>query len=91
MKLYKLLNSDGEVYESAEKGQLGGNSREKIYGTLDCTAANNALGNNIYENYRVFFANESVAIAAGYRPCGRCLKSEYKKWKESQEHPELQG
>jgi len=29
----------------------------------------------------VFFANEKDAIDAGYRPCGTCMKEQYKKWK----------
>jgi methylphosphotriester-DNA--protein-cysteine methyltransferase len=32
---------------------------------------------------RVFFANEKDAIAAGYRPCGRCLRDKYNEWKDS--------
>ena len=32
--------------------------------------------------YRVFFKDEETAIAAGYRPCGVCMKAEYKRWKE---------
>jgi hypothetical protein len=29
----------------------------------------------------VFFKDESVAIAAGYRPCGACLRETYREWK----------
>ena len=28
-----------------------------------------------------FFADEQTAIAAGYRPCARCLPAEYKAWR----------
>ena len=35
-----------------------------------------------YVKYRVFFADEETAIAAGYRPCAKCMPDEYKKWKE---------
>lgn len=35
-----------------------------------------------YVKYRVFFKDEEAAIAAGYRPCGVCMKAEYKRWKE---------
>ena len=31
-----------------------------------------------YVKNRVFFADEETAIAAGYRPCGICMKEEYK-------------
>jgi len=30
-----------------------------------------------YVKYRVFFADEETAIAAGYRPCGTCCKGRY--------------
>ena len=80
-KTYKLLSATGEIYQSEEPGTLGGNSKAKIYGRLDCSAANSALSKG-YEQHRVFFADESVAIAAGYRPCGRCMRNEYNRWKE---------
>jgi methylphosphotriester-DNA--protein-cysteine methyltransferase len=31
--------------------------------------------------HRVFFADEATAIAAGYRPCGACLRERYAEWK----------
>jgi methylphosphotriester-DNA--protein-cysteine methyltransferase len=37
-----------------------------------------------YEKCRVFFKDEETAIAAGYRPCGTCMKEKYKIWKEQQ-------
>jgi methylphosphotriester-DNA--protein-cysteine methyltransferase len=30
---------------------------------------------------RVFFQNEQEALTNGYRPCGHCLREEYKAWK----------
>jgi methylphosphotriester-DNA--protein-cysteine methyltransferase len=33
--------------------------------------------------HRVFFKDESVAIAAGYRPCGACLRSKYREFKRT--------
>ncbi|WP_082588343.1 Ada metal-binding domain-containing protein [Paenibacillus sp. Soil724D2] len=30
---------------------------------------------------RVFFENEEIAIAAGYRPCAECLPEHYARWK----------
>jgi methylphosphotriester-DNA--protein-cysteine methyltransferase len=29
----------------------------------------------------VFFADEATAVAAGYRPCARCLPERYALWK----------
>jgi methylphosphotriester-DNA--protein-cysteine methyltransferase len=30
---------------------------------------------------RVFFASEKEAVDEGYRPCGHCMKEQYKLWK----------
>lgn len=80
---WKLLGPDG-AYTSETPGLLGGNSREKIYGRLDCPAALKALPRGIYQKYRVFFADEATAIATGYRPCGTCLRKEYARYKAAQ-------
>ena len=80
VKKYRLFGLDGHFYESTTPGQLGGNSKAKIYGRLDCPAANAALSKG-YAQHRVFFADEAAAIAAGYRPCGCCMKERYQLWK----------
>ena len=79
-KIYRLFGSDGKTYESSIPGELGGNSKDKIYGKLTCPAANAALAKG-YASHRVFFASEKEAIAAAYRPCGRCMREQYAKWK----------
>ena len=78
-KTYKLLDANGEIYQSSTPGELGGNKKAKIYGQFDCSAANNALKKG-YARHRVFFENEKAAIAAGFRPCGRCMRQEYSIW-----------
>ncbi len=80
MKIYRLLAADGSTVTSETPGMLGGNAKAGIYGRLDCPAANSALAKG-YAQHRVFFVSEQDAIQAGYRPCGRCLISEYKEWK----------
>jgi methylphosphotriester-DNA--protein-cysteine methyltransferase len=80
--MYTLLNKDG-FYESEEKGLFGGYKRMKIYGRLDCPSALWAIKKGDYAKYRVFFATEQDAIECGYRPCGNCMKEEYKIWKEN--------
>jgi hypothetical protein len=30
------------------------------------------------------FADEATAIAAGYRPCGNCMRDQYKAWRANQ-------
>lgn len=43
MKIYKLLDADGKVYASEIPGTLGGNSKLKVYGRLDCGTALSAI------------------------------------------------
>jgi methylphosphotriester-DNA--protein-cysteine methyltransferase len=80
--VFTLLGPDGPC-SSGTPGTLGGNSRLRIYGTLDCWSARRALGKG-YAKIRVFFADEATAIAAGYRPCGHCMREEYRAWKSAQ-------
>ena len=56
---------------------LGGNKQLKIYGTLSCKS-----GIRMKTENRVFFGSEEEAISLGYRPCGHCMRNEYKKWKK---------
>ena len=42
-KMYKLLGSDGTIYESETLGQYGGNGKLRIYGRLDCPSALSAI------------------------------------------------
>jgi len=82
-KKYKLLDENGKEYLSDTKGQFGGyNGKEKIYGKLDCKSANNWIKKGYYVNKRVFFASESDAVKAGFRPCGCCMKEKYNLWKQ---------
>lgn len=84
MKLYHLIDKNGNSYDSETPGTLGGHRELKIYGRLDCPSALRYIAKGQYVQYRVFFADEDTAIAAGYRPCSRCMPKEYKRWKESQ-------
>lgn len=78
-KQYRLLTPNGPQL-SDTPGLLGGNSKAKIYGRLDCKSAIGALPLG-YAKQRVFFADEATAIACGYRPCGNCMRAEYAAWK----------
>lgn len=89
-KHYKLTAPDGSVYLSETPGRFGGYKQKKIYGRLNCASAIRHLPN--YAKSRVFFANEAAAIAAGYRPCGKCMKERHEVWKRggeprSQDYP----
>lgn len=83
-KVYHLIGADGKPYDSTEPGTLGGHKGLKIYGRLDCPSALRYIAKGQYVKYRVFFKDEATAVAAGYRPCGVCMKEEYKRWKEKQ-------
>lgn len=54
---------------------FGGNRNLKIYGTLQCKS-----GKRLKRENRIFFSSENEAINNGFRPCGHCMKTEYKKW-----------
>ncbi len=82
-KTYNLIGADGKPYKSLAKGTLGGHKKDKIYGTLDCAGAKMWIEKGHYVKQRVFFADENTAIAAGFRPCARCLKQKYQEWKAS--------
>ena len=81
-KTYHLIDENGKTYESDTPGTLGGHRKLKIYGRLDCPSALRYIAKGQYVQHRVFFKDEETAIAAGYRPCGVCMKAEYKRWKE---------
>lgn len=80
VKSYTLLGPDGRAYQSFTPGTLGGHRQSKIYGRLDCPSALRWIAKGHYIKHRVFFANEEVAIAAGFRPCGHCLRPKYRQW-----------
>ncbi|MGW2153970.1 hypothetical protein [Nonomuraea sp. NPDC001699] len=82
-KTYTLLGADGRPYQSEVKGLWGGHCRSKIYGRLDCLAALRAIARGGYVRYRVFFADEVTAIAAGFRPCGACCRDRFQEWKST--------
>jgi len=85
MVLHKVLGKDRlsralELKELIKAGEvvLAGNVKLKIYGTLDCTS-----GKKMGMENRVFFKNADEALRYGYRPCGRCMKREYRAWKKA--------
>ena len=86
MRTYTLLGADRRFYQSPTPGRLGGHKAGHRYGRLDCAAALRAIARGGYVRNRVFFADEQTAIAAGYRPCGVCLPTEYARWKARRDH-----
>ncbi len=56
--------------------RLGGNAKLKIYGTLHCKSGKRMKAEN-----RVFFSSVQDAKNEDYRPCGHCMRSEYRNYK----------
>jgi methylphosphotriester-DNA--protein-cysteine methyltransferase len=82
MKQYMLIGPDRTPHESPKPGTFGGHRATRIYGRLDCPSALRAIAKGGYITNRVFFADEVTAVAAGYRPCARCLPERYRCWKQ---------
>lgn len=78
---YFLQDKDDITFISKVPGLLGGHKKLRIYGRLDCPSANRHVDRGQYIAHRVFFADENTAVAAGYRPCAKCMKEEYLIWK----------
>jgi methylphosphotriester-DNA--protein-cysteine methyltransferase len=78
---YTLIGRDGRPYASEAPGTLGGHARTRVYGRLDCPVALSWIRRGSSMPHRVFFADEDTAIAAGYRPCGACMRERYAEWK----------
>ena len=77
---FTLINSDGRPYESEDPGTLGGHRGNRVYGRLDCAGALRWIAKGHYVSQRVFFPDESTAVAAGYRPCANCMPDAYAAW-----------
>jgi AraC family transcriptional regulator of adaptative response / DNA-3-methyladenine glycosylase II len=84
---YTLTGADGRPYASARPGALGGHRRNRGYGRLDCPTALRWIARGHYVGQRVFFADEAVAIAAGYRPCAHCMPERYAAWRDGPDWP----
>ncbi|AOP35506.1 metal-binding protein [Leptospira tipperaryensis] len=56
---------------------FGGNLRLRIYGKLHCSS-----GKRMKKENRVFFNSKQEAEKNRFRPCGHCMKEEYRIWKK---------
>ena len=72
-KMFTLTGVDGGTYHSPVKGAFGGHRGTKVYGLMTCKTAARFVAAGTYQKSRVFFADEAIAVAAGYRPCARCM------------------
>jgi len=66
------------LYSMIRRGNISfaGHAPQKIYGTLTCKS-----GRKMSKANRVFFESEEEAVSHGFRPCGHCMYTEYKNWK----------
>lgn len=69
---------DATLHEKIKLKEIcfGGNRNLKIYGTLQCKS-----GKRMKQENRVFFTSIQQAKNRSYRPCGHCMKADYKIWK----------
>ena len=69
---------DAELHQKIKRKEIvyGGNLNLKIYGTLQCKS-----GKRMKTKNRVFFKTTEQAKEIGFRPCGHCLRANYKIWK----------
>jgi methylphosphotriester-DNA--protein-cysteine methyltransferase len=69
---------DKKLHQKIKRKEIayGGNQNLKIYGTLQCK-----LGKRMKRKNRVFFNTIEQAKDLGFRPCGHCLRADYKIWK----------
>ena len=72
----EISDSDLRSKIKRQKIYFGGNKKLKIYGLLNCKS-----GKRMKRVNRVFFSTEKEAIENGFRPCGHCMKTKYKHWK----------
>jgi hypothetical protein len=66
--VYTLLGADAAPTRAGPRARSAGTLRPS--GTGHWTKG--------YADIRVFFVDEETAIAAGYRPCGNCMRARYR-------------
>lgn len=78
MVLYHKGVSDQALFVLLKNKRLKwvGNQNLKIYGKLNCKT-----GKRMKRENRIFFTTETEATELGYRPCGHCMRVDYKRWK----------
>ena len=67
-QLFALLKSESIAF--------AGNLKLKIYGRLHCVS-----GKRMRKENRIFFIDEAEATSNGFRPCGHCMREQYREWR----------
>ena len=87
-KKYTLVGADEKPYLSEEKRRSWWQSRNKglRQDGLPGRAAGAAFkGSKYLRSESRLFKDEATALAVGYRPCGGCLREQYKLYKDDPE------
>ena len=78
-RMIKYLEIDDiDLHQKIKSKEIlfAGNLNLKIYGTLHCKS-----GKRMNRENRVFFKTLAQAKSQGFRPCGNCMRADYKIWK----------
>ena len=77
MKTFTLLGADGVPTRAPRRACSAAtpHARLRAHGL---PGRAEPAATRVQPRHRVFFKDESVAIAAGYRPCGACLREKYR-------------
>ena len=77
--LYHANLEDSELWKGIKQQKIAyaGHKKLKIYGSLKC-----ASGKRMKRENRIFFETEKEALSLGYRPCGHCMRTAFKKRKD---------
>lgn len=72
--------NNAKLHQKIKRKEIiyGGNLSLKIYGTLQCKS-----GKRMKKKNRIFFNTILQAKELGFRPCGHCLRADYKIWKKT--------
>lgn len=78
-KHIEMTDHDLKIKIRSEKITFAGNLKLKIYRLLTCFS-----GKTIKRENKIFFIYKKEALENKYRPCGHCMKEEYKLRKSNQ-------
>ena len=84
-KTYTLLGADGRAVPERREGPA---RRQRPHQGLrhawTAPSRSRCCAAGFEPKHRVFFADEETAIAAGFRPCGACMRARYREWRARQ-------
>ena len=78
---YKLIDSEGQSYESETPGTLGGHRGNRVYGRLDCEGALRWIAKRALPMPSAFFSDEATPRRRLPALRDYCLPEAYSAWK----------